>query len=211
MNVLLFSAFLLLIILLINYFVDVKRNNGLKILIGFGILIGLLALGLNSLFDDSFGASTPIKVRTENLTEKNLKIYAITFWDNEWNGKGNFVYYDTELKPNGKSDFWIDNDSDKFWLVAKNEDDGIEYLNIVTGIENEFDFRITENEVVESKNAEIAKKLTTISFLSFVFARDKKDKDLFGVSNNSVNIFSIFSATVISSESIVRAFGIFNR
>ncbi|GHC65191.1 hypothetical protein [Ulvibacter litoralis] len=160
MPLLLYSALLLLIVLLINFFVDKKRNCGFKILAIFGIIIGLTSLGLNHLFDNAFGASTPVKIRTENLTNKNLKIYAITFWDNEWNGKGNFVYYDTKLKPNGKSDFWIDNDSYNFWLVAKNENNGIEYLNIVTGIQNEFDFKIAKNEIDESKNAGIAKQLT---------------------------------------------------
>ena len=110
MTILLFSAFLLLIILLIKLFACKKRNSGLRILVGFGIVIGLSALGLNLLFDDSFGASTPVNVRTENLTDKKLKIYSIAFWSNNWNGTGNYVTYDTELKPNGKSDFWFEND-----------------------------------------------------------------------------------------------------
>src|SRR5690554_6331623 len=82
MPLLLYSALLLLIVLLIKFFVDKKRNCGFKILTIFGIIIGLTSLGLNHLFDNAFGASTPVNIRTENLTNKNLKIYAIAFWDN---------------------------------------------------------------------------------------------------------------------------------
>ncbi|WP_310991706.1 hypothetical protein [Aequorivita marina] len=160
MPLLLYSALLLFVILLIKYFVEKECNCGFKVLVIAGILIGLLVLGLNSLFDNAFGASTPVNVRTENLTEKNLKIYTITFWDNEWSGKGNFVHYDTELKPNETSDFWFDNDHSIFWIVAKNENNEIEYLNIVTEKESDFDFTITGNEIVISENVEIAKKLT---------------------------------------------------
>lgn len=160
MPLLLYSSIFLLIILLIKLFVNKERNCGFKILVIFGILIGLTSLGLNHLFNNAFGASTPVNVRTENLTEKNLKIYTIIFWDNDWNGKGNYVNYDTELKPNETSDFWFDNDNSNFWLVAKNDNNEIEYLNVVTGIESEFDFKITEEVSVESKNVEIAKKLT---------------------------------------------------
>jgi|SRR5690625_29377 len=162
MPLLLYSAIFLLIILLIKFFVDKKRNCGFKILVIFGIIIGLTSLGLNHLFDNAFGASTPVNLRTENLTDKNLKIYSIVFWDNSWSGKGNYVNYDTELEPNEKStDFWFENDNTtEFWIVAKNENNEIEYLNIVTDSEYEFDFKITKQENVESKNAEIAKKLT---------------------------------------------------
>src|SRR5690554_22604 len=161
MTILLFTALLLLIILLINYFVSFKRKSGLKILVGFGILIGFLALGLNSLFDDSFGASTPVNVRTENLTDKKLKIYAIAFWSNNWNGTGNFVTYDTELQPNKKSDFWFKNDgTSEFWIVAKNENNGIDYLNVITENESQFDLKITENQNIDQRKMQIAKELT---------------------------------------------------
>lgn len=105
MPLLLYSSIFLLIILLIKLFVNKERNCGFKILVIFGILIGLTSLGLNHLFNNAFGASTPVNVRTENLTEKNLKIYTIIFWDNDWNGKGNYVNYDTELKPNRPRNF----------------------------------------------------------------------------------------------------------
>ena len=139
-----------------------KRNVGLKILVVFGIIIGLLALGLNSLFDDAFGASTPVNVRTENLTKKNLKIYSIIFWDNSWSGKGNYVNYDTELEPNEKStDFWFENDgTTEFWIVAKNENNGIDYLNVITKNESQFDLKITENQNIDQSKIQIAKELT---------------------------------------------------
>jgi hypothetical protein len=161
MTILLFSAFLILIILLIKYFARKKQNIGLKILIVFGIIIGLVALGLNSLFDDSFGASTPVNIRTENLTDKNLKVYTIAFWSNNWNGNGNYVTYDKKLKPNEKSDFWFENDAmTEFWVVAKNENNGIEYLNVVTEQESEFDFKITEEKMFDQNKVQIANELT---------------------------------------------------
>lgn len=161
MTILLFSIFLLSIILLIKYFTLKKRNIELKIMVGFGIVIGFSALGLNSLFDDSFGASTPVNVRTENLTDNNLKIYAITFWSNNWNGKGNFVTYDTELKTNEKSDFWFENDrTTEFWIVAKNRNGGIEYLKVITEQKSEFDFEITETKNIDPDKIQIAKELT---------------------------------------------------
>ncbi len=145
---------------MIKYFVDSKRNIGLKILVGFGILIGLLALGLNSLNDDAFGASTPVNVRTENLTQNNLKVYTIAFWSNNWNG--NYVTYDKELKPNEKSDFWIENDgTTEFWIVAKNENNEIEYLNVITEQKGEFDFKISENRNIDPDKIQMAKELTS--------------------------------------------------
>lgn len=161
MMILLFSALLLLIILLIRYFVGSKRNNGLKPLVGFGILIGLLSLGANLLFSDSFGASTPVNIRTENLTDKSLKIYTIAFWSNSWNGTGNYVTYDTELKPNGRSDFWFENEgTTEFWIVAKNKNNKIEYLNVITEKESEFDFKITESKNIDADKIKIAEELT---------------------------------------------------
>lgn len=161
MMILLFSALLLLIILLIRYFVGSKRNNGLKPLVGFGILIGLLSLGANLLFSDSFGASTPVNIQTENLTDKSLKIYTIAFWNNSWNGTGNYVTYDTELKPNKKSDFWFENEgTTEFWIVAKNENNKIEYLNVITEKESEFDFKITERKNIDADKIKIAEELT---------------------------------------------------
>lgn len=147
--------------MLIKLFACKKRNSGLRILVGFGIVIGLSALGLNLLFDDSFGASTPVNVRTENLTDKKLKIYSIAFWSNNWNGTGNYVTYDTELKPNGKSDFWFENDGTiEFWIVAKNRNGGIEYLKVITEQKSEFDFEITETKNINSDKIQIAEELT---------------------------------------------------
>lgn len=146
---------------MIKYLARKKRNIGLKTLVVFGIIIGLLAIGLNSLFDDAFGASTPVNVQTENLTDKKLKIYAIAFWSNNWNGTGNFVTYDTELEPNKKSDFWFENDgTSEFWIVAKNENNGIDYLNVITENESQFDLKITENQNIDQSKVQIAKELT---------------------------------------------------
>ena len=117
---------------MIGYFNFSKTEKGIKLLTFFGIAIGILAVGLNYLSNSCFGASTPIDIKTENLTEQNLKIYAIAFWNNNWNGNGNYVNYDKELKPNETSEFCIDNDGGEFWLVAKNEKDEIKYLEVIS-------------------------------------------------------------------------------
>ena len=162
MPIFIYSALFLLIILLIKLLFDRKRNCGFRILAIFGIIIGLSLLGLNHLFNKAFGASTPVNIRTENLTGENLKIYSIKFWDNTWNGKRNFVNYDTELKPNEKSnDFWFENDgTTEFWVVAKNNNNEIEYLNIVTENDREFVFKIRENQNIDLQEKQIAQQLT---------------------------------------------------
>ncbi|MCX7547193.1 hypothetical protein OS188_04420 [Xanthomarina sp. F1114] len=127
----------------------------------FGVLIGFLALGLHSLFDDSIGASTPVNVRIENLTDKKLKIYAIAFWSNNWNGTGSIVTYDTELEPNKKSEFWFENDgTSEFWIVAKTANNEIDYLNVITENKSQFDLKIIENQNIDQSKAQIAKELT---------------------------------------------------
>lgn len=134
----------------------------MKIFVVFGVIIGLLTLELNSLFDDAFGASTPVNVRTENVTGKNLKIYSIIFWDNSWSGKGNYVNYDTELKPNEISnDFWFEIDSTtEFWIVAKDEEGKIEFLKEIPERANQFDFIITRNKDINPKKEQLAQELT---------------------------------------------------
>lgn len=160
MNILIFSIFLITIILLIKYFRSTENNAGLKLLTVFGIIIGVLALGLNFICTSCFGASTPIDIKTENLTEQNLKIYAIAFWDKTWNGNGNYVNYDKELKPNETSKFCIDNDGGEFWLVAKNDKNEIKYLQVISKNENNFIFKITANQNVEIEKAHMANELT---------------------------------------------------
>ncbi|MFD0836430.1 hypothetical protein ACFQ0I_11670 [Mariniflexile aquimaris] len=160
MSILLFSAFLITLILIIRYFVSSNKVNGLKLLTIFGIIIGISALIINSLFKRNFAASTPENIQIENLTAKNLKIYAIAFWDNNWNGTSVHVTYDKELKPNKKSDFWIENDgNNEFWIVAKNKQNGIEYLNVITEKESNFDFKITKTQNIEPEKVAMAKEL----------------------------------------------------
>ncbi|MFT0715210.1 hypothetical protein [Flagellimonas lutimaris] len=159
MRILLFCAFLLSIILLIDFIWRTKRKTGLRFLKAFGILIGFLTIGLYSIIDDSFGASTPVNVLTENLTDENLKIYTIAFWRNNWSG--NFVTFNKELKPNEKSDFWFENDgTDEFWVVGKNKNDDIKFLEIVREKKGEFFFAITGNKKIDSEKIQIAKDLT---------------------------------------------------
>ena len=160
MSILLFSAFLIILIILIRYFVSSDKIDGLKLLTIFGIIIGFSALGFKSLFDGNFAASTPVNIRIENRTDENLKIYAIAFWDNNWNGTSVHVSYEKELKPNKKSDFWIENDgNNEFWIVAKNENKGIVYLNVITEKESKFDFKITKNQNIQPEKVAMAKEL----------------------------------------------------
>jgi hypothetical protein len=145
-------------ILLLQYFYSAKK--GIKLIAIFAILIAFFALGLNHLFNSCFGASTPIDLITKNITDQNLKIYAITFWDNSWSGNGNFVNYDTELKPNKSSEFCIDNDNGKFWLVAKNNNNEIKYLQEITDNKSKYIFKIDLSNEIEVEKAQIAKELT---------------------------------------------------
>ena len=69
--------------------------------------------------------------------------------------------YDTELKPNGKSDFWFENDgTTEFWIVAKNRNGGIEYLKVITEQKSEFDLEIRETNNIDSDKIQIAEELT---------------------------------------------------
>ncbi|MCL9810114.1 hypothetical protein [Flavobacterium luminosum] len=159
MNILFFSTLLIFIILIINYFNSARKKSRLRLLTIFGILIGIITLGLNFLSNSCFGASTPIDVKTENLTKQNLKIYGITFWEDFGDGNGNYTHYDKELKPNETSEFCIDNDGGKFWLVAKNEKNEITYIKESLSNESNFEYKIT-NQNVEIEKAKIAKELT---------------------------------------------------
>ena len=147
---------------MIKFLVSSKLRIGLNILVGFGIFIGVLVLGLNALFDETFGASTPVNVRSQNLTNENLKVYAIAFWDNSWNGTGNYVTYDSELEPKEKSDFWFENDgTSEFWIVAKNQNNEIQYLQVVKENKDKFDVEITADKDIDPDKQRLAQELTS--------------------------------------------------
>ena len=158
MNILIFSIFLNIIILAVIYFSTQEKNNKLKIITYFGIFIGISSLSFNLLFKSCFGASTPIDIKTENLTKQNLKIYGIAFFEDYGNGNGNYVEYDTELKPNETSEFCIDSDGGKFWLVAKNNENEVVYLEETEN--KKTDFKINLNQNVEIDKIKIANELT---------------------------------------------------
>ena len=160
MNILIFSSLLIVIILLIHYFKTDRTENGIKLLIVFGIVIGIFGIGFKYLTNSCFGASTPIDITTENQTNQNLRIYAIAFSENNWNGNGNYVNYDKELKPNGISEFCIDNDGGEFWLVAKNKQGEIKYLEIANNSRDNYNFKITEQNNTEIEKVQIAAELT---------------------------------------------------
>lgn len=165
MNLLLISTILNVIILLIFYFFLKEKKNSSKRLIYFGLFIGFSSLGLNYLFGSCFGASTPIDITTHNLTNQNLRIYAIAFWDDYGNGSGNFVEYNSALKPNETSEFCFDSDGGKFWIVAKNNENEIVYFEETEN--DKTDFKINVNQNADIDKMQKAKELTS-----------KKDKSL---------------------------------
>jgi hypothetical protein len=156
MNILIFSIFLNIIIIVINYFSSQKKINSLKIITYFGIFIGITFLIFNFLFKSCFGASTPIDIKTENLTKQKLKIYGIAFFEDY--GNGHYVEYNAELKPNETSEFCLDSDGGKFWIVAKNTENEIVYLEETEN--KKTNFKIIANQNNKLKESEIAKKLT---------------------------------------------------
>ena len=158
MNILIFSIFLDIIILVIIYFLSKEKTNSLKIVQYFGIFIGITSLSFNFLFKSCFGASTPIDIKTENLTKQNLKIYGIAFFDDYGNGSGNYVEYNAELKPNETSEFCLDSDGGKFWVVAKNTKNEIVYLEETEN--KKTNFKIIANQNTKFKESELAKELT---------------------------------------------------
>ncbi len=158
MNILIFSIFLNIIILSVVYFSTKEKNNSFKIITYFGIFIGITSLSFNLFFKYCFGASTPIDIKTENLTKQNLKIYGIAFFEDYGNGTGNYVEYNTELKPNEISEFCIDSDGGKFWVVAKNRENEIVYLEETEN--KKTNFKIIANQNTKFKESEIAKELT---------------------------------------------------
>jgi len=147
------------------YFLTQEKKSRLKMLICFGIFIGISSLSFNFIFKDCFGASTPIDIKAVNLTNQNLKIYGIAFFEDYGNENGNYVAYNTELKPNETSEFCIDSDGGKFWVVAKNIEDEIVYLEETEN--KKTNFKIISNQDTNFTEFEIAKELTF-----------KKDKSL---------------------------------
>lgn len=96
----------------------------MKSIVAISITFSLIVLCLFHLFNNSFGASTQINIKTNNHTKQPIEIYSIVFWDEP------FVFYDKKLNPNENStDFWFESDSaNKIWLIAKNQNGEIIYL-----------------------------------------------------------------------------------
>ena len=158
MNILIFSIFLISTILLVIYFWKADKRKELKILIIFGLFIGIVSVFLCKFKNQCFGASTPIDIETQNLTEQNLKIYTISFWEDYGNGTGNNVNYNTELQPNETSEFCIDSDGGKFWLIAKNEQNKIVFIEETQN--EKVKFEITEIHNLETEKIKLAEYLT---------------------------------------------------
>ncbi|WP_223109697.1 hypothetical protein [Marixanthomonas sp. SCSIO 43207] len=95
------------------------------------------------------------------MTEKELKIYSIAFWDNAWSGKGNYATYGGKIKPNKKTEFDFENDgTTEFWVIGKNQNNGVEYLNVITESKGEFDIEILDNSKFDEQKANLAQQLT---------------------------------------------------
>lgn len=149
MTVLILTVTLLTIILILRMACRKDMSCGINFLTGIGILIGLFVLGFDRLAASSFGASTPVLAETENLTDEELKVYAIVFWSHS-SAEGHYVIYDGKLKPGEKSSFWFENDSGKaFWLAAKDKEGEIVYLETLEGTDHAYNFRIRESAASE--------------------------------------------------------------
>jgi hypothetical protein len=151
MSILVFSAFLMIVILLIRYFYDSSKLDNLKIVTIFGFCIGTFALIINYwiVSNNCFSASTPISIKTKNLTNEEVKIFVATFWKNEWEENGSHFYYNETLRPNEVSDFCFDNDSgENFWIIGKTNDQII-YLNKIKPSKIDSIFVIHPNEKID--------------------------------------------------------------
>ena len=109
-----------------------KKSCLLKTIAFISISFSVTVLCLFYLFNNSFGASTPVNIKSKNETNQTVEIYSIVFWDEP------FVFYDKKLNPNEKStDFWFEVDgAEKFWLIAKNKKGEIIYLKEFSNLES---------------------------------------------------------------------------
>lgn len=162
MKILLISASVLFLLFIIRLLFFRKTSCLLNTITVSAIGFGIVTLGLYQLIQNSFGASTPILVKTENHTKENLKIYSIIFWNSENQQKNSYVYYDRKLKPKEKSEnLWFESAGiTEVWVVAKNEENTVEYLTVLSGNENEYIYQITDNQIIDSEKSELAKQLT---------------------------------------------------
>ena len=74
-----------------------KKSCLLKTIAFISISFSVTVLCLFYLFNNSFGASTPVNIKSKNETNQTVEIYSIVFWDEP------FVFYDKKLNPNEKS------------------------------------------------------------------------------------------------------------
>lgn len=163
MSILFISLLILIATLFSMYFAKGQNNCLFIFIVIFGIFFSITAIGIDYLFNNSFGASTPVNVKTENQTDEALRVYSVVFWDNEWNGKGNYAYFDSNLNPNEKSnDFWFENDETKeFWIIAKNQKKEIVYLEIFSDNQQSYNLHIINQNNIDPIKISIAKQLTS--------------------------------------------------
>ena len=160
MNILFSSAFVLLVLLLITQFTNFKQSKILRSLAVFGILVGIVSIIYVSFFASKVSMVYPLEINTENGTTQNLKIYAVTFVKDQNDSINKKVFFDAEIAPTNTSKFSINaDDENSFWIVAKNDQNDIKFLKEVKRNNEKINLKITDNEVVDQKNAQTAREL----------------------------------------------------
>ncbi len=160
MDILFSSAFLLLVIFLITQFVDSKQSSKLKLLAIFGIFVGIISILYVSFIASSVRQVSALEIKTENSTNQNLKVFAITFGKDANDTINRKVIFGHEIAPNKTSSFSIDKeDLGQFWIVAKNDSNEIKYLKAGDVVEKQFNFKITDNHTIDQVNAQTAREL----------------------------------------------------
>lgn len=160
MNILFSSAFIVLLVLLITQFTSSKHGKTLKVLAVFGIIVGTLSIFYVSFFDSRVSIISPIKIRSENATSQNLKVYAITFAEDQKDTINRKVIFDQEIEPTKLSEFSIDGQNiGKFWLVAKNDQNDIKFLKEVIKDASKVDIKITDEKIQNEEDAQTAREL----------------------------------------------------
>ena len=177
MDILFSSAFALLVLFLITQFLDSKHRKILQKFAILGVLIGLFSILYVSFFQNSRTIANPIRIKTENGSNENLKVYAIAFAKDAADTLSTKVVFDKEMLPSSSSEFSIDkSNTGNFWIVAKNQTNAIRHLSKYSENDSEVVLNISKTASFDETNAQTAREL--------IFAKDI---------NNQVLNFAIWS------------------
>lgn len=157
-NILFFSAILLGVTLLVYCFRK-RLNVRLNFFILFAVGVGFMVLSIKLFLPPCFGASSPITVSAKNQSKQLVKIYTISFWENYGNGAGSFTQHVASLHPDQFTTFCLDNDGGRFWIVAKNSQGRIEFLEDVSTPDSRYEFTIEANRNIPTEKLSKAKIL----------------------------------------------------